>query len=1692
MRKFHKLIVLILISNTVYAQNGQPKKLGTVNKELGSGILSNEKSSAPALGIVGTEQFKLLYNESDFDSDKNFHQRTSFDFPVEVLEGKQEVLNKRTAASKTYIDKYGNYSSVISAGPIHYEKNGNFLEIDKRIVQNTSSAYPFANTTNIFESYFGATSSTGLKNKTSEGELLEFLNTQMYWEVNNQKINVQNSSDVQLTIDGNKAYYNNLYGQISAEFTITEAGRKLNYIIPSAQSLNNIPDNAQYLVFSENIILPFGWSSEMTNSGVLILDNYGKEIYLYQNPFSYDSTNLISEHQNTLYEITQIGNSLQIKTKVDTDWLLSPERQFPLMIDPTVSAYPDDYFFWTLTAREDNVNTGVPNGTFGKNQLGKQLSFHIKFKTHGVVPTGVTINSATGFIYIKSRNGSSPWTREWQWYNSADPQSYSGPLLYFSATTPLSNATSVGGTEWRSNTLSNPDGTDYVKSEIDSPYGNFLSLAVKASGTYSNGDYYTAEDHTSSLRPYIVIDYNLSCAVPIDPVISNIGKTSAKISWTAASPVPSSGYQYYINNTGTEPVESTSPTGTVGSSVTYKDLTGLTANTVYHVWLRSNCNSVKSNWIYAGYFNTDPNQDCFQGDGQIYGTVVNGFGVKMSDVYRAADDFSVPAGKTFTLKQLMVEAISYTNINQAVINVRSDDSGKPGAILNTFSMSPSASVKYTNNGTSGVYHLTFNLPSPYTTYSAGKYWVDITMSNTGGTDVFWRMTNNGSTGSVVYTSNNSGSTWMQNPYNYQAIFYVAGDCDDEVICDPIFAAADKYVLCEGETSVLSVTSSDSSYTYDWFSDWDNETHSGTYLGSGTTINVNPETSSVYGVLAYKSGCDSDAVYDLVSVAVVPSPEEIEVDPVMSINCSNDISQLSIVSGGIISDEAFSETFNPADSEIPWIIRTSIAAGGNIDDASWGLANSDPNISSNDNSVFAVVGSIFSGAYEMESSLISPPVSLADYAAPVNLSFYHVFETVSSGSNFSNAYVEISNDGGNSWNILKHYNTKQGDWSAFANETVNLNPYAGQAYLLFRFRYHSKSDYFWAVDNVKITGDSLPTEISWYPYSGLYTDQDKTQPYNGENLTSVYASPDSDMIYTVSAKTVLGCPVSNEITIENGDKNWISLTDSNWDNPYNWSGDEVPNENHCVKITPGSVKPLIGQSSVAMAKNLVVEAGGGLTIENEGALILQEYLDNQSDEDQFVIKNGGNLIQVDDSAINSGAITVEKTIQLSEERKQYNYVNSPVIGQKIKLIYPGSPTVIYHDENANYFYNAYDGNYIAGRALAVKEPSKSAVSASSVEAQFRGIPFNGNLSFPLSYTTDNPQAGEYHGYNFVGNPYPSSIDLYELYHSNSDKITSEFLLWDNRGNTIHVQQGSDYDQSNYAVFNAASGSGGTGVAAHGASGQSKTPGRYLNSVNGFMLRARPDANGKTVDFNNELRVNEIGVDYHGKNFNQKDDRYWISLISPSEIEMMTAVVYFEGGNNDFAEDDSERMYTSDDIYTFANDFPLVIQGKSEFIINDKIRVGFSAYETGVYRIGLHDFEGVFEEEVEIYLFDMDLNEIQNLKEGPYKFVTREGEYNNRFVIIYRPVKQILDYIQEDIIFAKEVDIFKKDGKIQILSTNEKISDVEVFGLNGSTVYFKSDVNSKEHDVMLSGITKGIIIVTVKMEDGEIISKKFVNN
>jgi hypothetical protein len=96
-----------------------------------------------------------------------------------------------------------------------------------------------------------------------------------------------------------------------------------------------------------------------------------------------------------------------------------------------------------------------------------------------------------------------------------------------------------------------------------------------------------------------------SCPAPTALVGTPLSLTSATISWTAASPAPASGYQYFYSTVATAPTAGTTPSGSTAAGVTTANLTGLIANTTYYYWVRSNCGgSGTSTWAGSSTFFT--------------------------------------------------------------------------------------------------------------------------------------------------------------------------------------------------------------------------------------------------------------------------------------------------------------------------------------------------------------------------------------------------------------------------------------------------------------------------------------------------------------------------------------------------------------------------------------------------------------------------------------------------------------------------------------------------------------------------------------------------------------------------------------------------------------------------------------------------------------------------------------------------------------------------------------------------------------------------------------------------------------------------------------------------------------------------------------------------------------------------------
>ncbi|WP_447951987.1 T9SS type A sorting domain-containing protein [Chryseobacterium koreense] len=495
-----------------------------------------------------------------------------------------------------------------------------------------------------------------------------------------------------------------------------------------------------------------------------------------------------------------------------------------------------------------------------------------------------------------------------------------------------------------------------------------------------------------------------------------------------------------------------------------------------------------------------------------------------------------------------------------------------------------------------------------------------------------------------------------------------------------------------------------------------------------------------------------------------------------------------------------------------------------------------------------------------------------------------------------------------------------------------------------------------------------------------------------------------------------------------------------------------------------------------ACSCTVLSGGSLTVSANHFLEVDNSVTNNGN---LTIESDGNLIQVNDNAVNQGNVIVKRAFTFSPERKQYNYVSSPVAGGNLRDIYPGLPQAVYHSEATNMFYTSSGAN-IQGRALAIKEPSTGVVSDPTVTASFVGVPFNGILKYPLSYTTTNPAVS--HGYNLVGNPYPSNLDIEALYDDNDVKIDPTFSFWDNRGNTVFVQQGSAYNGVSYAKYNAVSGTG-VGAGTSTAYSPTRTPNQFVKVGAGFMVRAKSTANGATLDFKNAYRSdNNTGPGFFGKSSTK--DRYWLKLNTPGGIQLMTAVVYFPTGNNDFSLDDSVTSNSSDDIYTFAVQTAVAINGRAPFSQSDRVMVGVNSFTSGNYTISLGDQEGVFASGQNIYLKDHLTGIVTNLSEGSYTFSITAGQSTGRFELMYEPGA----VLAAEGAVKDELMVYKDGQDFVVAAKANKITGLEVYDLLGRMIYKDAPQKTKA-TIDSSVMTTGVYIFRID-QGGKITTRKVI--
>lgn len=297
--------------------------------------------------------------------------------------------------------------------------------------------------------------------------------------------------------------------------------------------------------------------------------------------------------------------------------------------------------------------------------------------------------------------------------------------------------------------------------------------------------------------------------------------------------------------------------------------------------------------------------------------------------------------------------------------------------------------------------------------------------------------------------------------------------------------------------------------------------------SGSAANgwiFNPTVTTTYTVQASSATCNAVPVSIVVNVSELPTA----VTLADATYCSGSASVGLTPFGGTNATVLLTENFNAATNNWTTVNNSS---GGTPANAAWTLQPNGHTYSgsvfrSNDNSQFYLSNSDRQNGGNTETMLTSPAFSTVNYQT-VTVSFYHYYYDPSSEGKGG---VEFSANG-TDWVESNAYTTTTGGLTSFALGTAivpaNL---MNKPQVYVRFKYVAPYVYYWAIDNVTITGDKSPG-YTWAPATGLYTDAAATIPYvSGTPVAKVFAKPTVSTEYTITAINPAGCESSTTATV----------------------------------------------------------------------------------------------------------------------------------------------------------------------------------------------------------------------------------------------------------------------------------------------------------------------------------------------------------------------------------------------------------------------------------------------------------------------------------------------------------------------------------------------------------------------------------
>ena len=359
-----------------------------------------------------------------------------------------EVPGLRTRTSRTYLVD-GEYQAVLYSGSVNYrDATGAWQPIDNSLVPSTVAGYALQNKANQYTLLLPSTLSSAPISFQSPGGSLKL---QL----------VGTATGATATVAGATVTYANALPGVSVSLT---AG---NDAVKEALTLSG-PQSAKALVYSL-ALGPGLEASAAAAGGIAIRDASSKEQFSFDPPTMVDAAGAEAPASAAAFALGSSASGATVTLALDSSWLASPLRQWPVTIDPSITEYNADQNCEIENGVGVNTNYCGSGSDLMAGYGGANANVHrsvLLFNIQNVIPAGAQVTHASLSMYLDSASTTSygnvdayqltqPWTNAVTWNDHDGTNAWTTPGgTYNSTVLAAEEPTTAGWYEWDTSAIS--------------------------------------------------------------------------------------------------------------------------------------------------------------------------------------------------------------------------------------------------------------------------------------------------------------------------------------------------------------------------------------------------------------------------------------------------------------------------------------------------------------------------------------------------------------------------------------------------------------------------------------------------------------------------------------------------------------------------------------------------------------------------------------------------------------------------------------------------------------------------------------------------------------------------------------------------------------------------------------------------------------------------------------------------------------------------------------------------------------------------------------------------------------------------------------------------------------------------------------------------------------------------------------